>query len=133
MLQLYMRILQSLKRLKRPAQILIDEHWGGETPLHWTVRYRKSDMVPALTEGANIDARDKLKGWTALRFAARDGDVHIVEALVAGANVSARDPNDCISVHVAAACRRSPAFLLLSRYCYNEVWTNDCLSPTETS
>ena len=65
---------------------------GGQTPLHWAVNARRTDVVERLlSKGADVNAKDT-NGWTPLHVAALSGDREFVELLIAkGADLAARD------------------------------------------
>ena len=94
----------------------------GHSPLYFTGNQcdakTGSAIVRALVAaGAEVDARDKLQGCTALHMAARRGHVLVAEALLdCGANIEARDKSGDTPLRRAVNCGKPEvAALLLAR------------------
>jgi ankyrin repeat protein len=96
----------------------------GHTPLYCVSNAYPYDgpagaaMVSALMQaGANVHAREKVKGCFALHMAARRGNVLVAQALLRyGADVEARDKYGDMPLHRAVKCGQAEmvAFLLAS-------------------
>src|SRR5215469_1241293 len=96
----------------------------GQTPLYWVSNAYPYDgaaraaVVAALVQaGANVNARERVKGCSALHMAARRGNVLVAQALLrCGADIEARDKYGGTPLHRAVKCRQVEmvAFLLAS-------------------
>jgi hypothetical protein len=94
----------------------------GQTPLYWvsnTYPYNSiagAAVVSTLVQaGANVNAREKVKGCSALHMAARRGNVLVAQALLeGGADIEARDKYGDTPLHRAVKCGQAKmvAFLL---------------------
>jgi ankyrin repeat protein len=94
----------------------------GQTPLYWVSNAFPSDsaaraaVVATLVQaGANVNARERVKGCSALHVAARRGNVLVAQALLeCGADIEARDKYGDTPLHRAVKCRQAEmvAFLL---------------------
>jgi ankyrin repeat protein len=94
----------------------------GQTPLYWisnTYPYNGGAgamVVSTLVQaGANVHAREKVKGCSALHMAARRGNVLVAQALLSGgADIEARDKYGDTPLHRAVKCKQAEmvAFLL---------------------
>lgn len=74
----------------------------GFTQLH-DAAARKKGITEALRAGADVNAKDKEIGWTALHWAAADGDEELIHTLLAHrANVNVGDSLGKTPLHVAA-------------------------------
>lgn len=89
----YRRDLGALARLSPAEADAIDE--DGRTPLMHAVLAEDADpalVALLIARGADVRARDRAEGWTALHFAARDGAAALAGTLLeAGAPVDAAD------------------------------------------
>ena len=81
-----------------------DEDQDGMTPLATAVYREEIEIIKQLlANGARIDHRNDLYGFTALHYAARFGKKKSTEALIAqGADISARDKWEYQPIHWAA-------------------------------
>jgi hemoglobin len=96
----------------------------GQTPLYWVSNAYPYDgaaraaVVATLVQaGANVNARERVKGCSALHMAARRGNVVVAQALLrCGADIEARDTYGDTPLHRAVKCRQAEmaAFLLAS-------------------
>ena len=95
-----------------------------QTPLYWVSNAYPYDgaaraaVVATLVQaGANVNARERVKGCSALHMAARRGNVLVAQALLkCGADIEARDKYGDTPLHRAVKCRQAEmvAFLLAS-------------------
>lgn len=76
----------------------------GDKELHLAVMAGDKEKVEMLLKnGADIEAKNNQREWTALYFAASENHVEIVEILLKnGANVDAKDSVDRTALHYAA-------------------------------
>jgi ankyrin repeat protein len=96
----------------------------GQTPLYWVSNAYPYDgaaraaVVAILAQaGADVNARERVKGCSALHMAARRGNVLVAQALLrCGADIEARDKYGDMPLHRAVKCRQAEmvAFLLAS-------------------
>jgi hemoglobin len=96
----------------------------GQTPLYWASNAYPYDgaaraaVVATLAQaGANVNARERVKGCSALHMAARRGNVLVAQALLGcGADIEARDKYGDTPLHRAVKCRQAElvTFLLAS-------------------
>jgi len=97
----YNRIVEML--LKHGADVNATTKYG-RTPLHMAVSKGKTDTAELLLEsGAEVDARDRVLGWTALYEACQNGDVGTAKLLLQhGADVNTKDDTGLTALHAAA-------------------------------
>jgi truncated hemoglobin YjbI len=92
-----------------------------QTPLYWVSNAypydgvaRAAVVVALVQAGADVNARERVKGCSALHMAARRGNVAVAQALLGcGADIEARDKYGDTPLHRAVKCRQAEMVALL--------------------
>lgn len=98
--------------VRRRANVRICDYWG-RTPLHQIILHwpvNSCERIQWLMSlGANIEARDQLRGYTPLHYAIECNDYYIIDVLLKfGANINARTVDkNWTPLHVAVSLQET--------------------------